>query len=68
MILDLLENASCYTAACEGFAEAFAFLERPDLGELPVDTYQIDGDRIYAMVARPHAKRVRRNVRQINVC
>lgn len=52
MILDLLENASCYAAACEGFAEAFAFLERPDLGELPVDTYQIDGERIYAMVAK----------------
>ena len=52
MILDVLENADRYLALNEGFAKAFEFLTRPDLQELPVGKYEIDGDRIYAMVAK----------------
>lgn len=52
MILDVLENAHRYLALHQGFAQAFAFLRRPDLKELPVDTYEIDGKRVYAMVAK----------------
>ena len=51
MILDVLENAHRYLSIKERFAKAFEFLERPDLKELPVDSYEIDGDSIYAIVA-----------------
>ena len=57
MILDVLENAYRYLPLHEGFAEAFAFLKRPDLGALPVDSYPIDGDRVYAMVAKDPGRR-----------
>lgn len=52
MIVDVLENAHRYVALHRGFAQAFEFLGRPDLQELPVDTYEIDGERVYAMVAK----------------
>jgi biofilm protein TabA len=51
MILDVLENAQRYTVMNEGFAKAMAFLLRPDLKQLPVGKYEIDGERIYAMVS-----------------
>ena len=50
MILDILENAPCYMPLNKGFAQAFEFLRRPDLAELPADRYEIDGDRVYALV------------------
>lgn len=52
MILDVLENAHRYLALNKGFAKAFEFLSRPDLKELPVGKYEIDGDQVYAMVAK----------------
>lgn len=52
MILDVLENAHRYVALHQGFAQAFEFLGRPDLPELPAETYEIDGERVYAMVAK----------------
>ena len=52
MILDVLENAHRYLALYKGFALAFEFLRRSDLTELPVATYKIDGERVYAMVAK----------------
>ena len=52
MILDVLENAHRYLALNKGFAEAFKFLMRSDLKEMPVDKYEIDGDGVYAMVAK----------------
>jgi len=52
MILDLLGNAHRYLSLHQGFAQAFEFLRRPDLKELPVDTYEINGERLYAMVAK----------------
>lgn len=52
MILDVLENAPRYLALNQGFAKAIDFLLRPDLAELPVATYEIDGDRVYAMVSK----------------
>lgn len=51
MILDALENAHRYLTLSKGFAKAFEFLTRSDLKELPVDKYEIDGDKIYAIVA-----------------
>lgn len=52
MILDILDNAGRYLALNRGFAKAFAFLTRPDLKDLPTDRYEIDGDRVFAMVAK----------------
>jgi len=52
MILDILENAPRYFPMHPGFARAFAFLMRPDLRQLPLGTYPIDGARIYATVSK----------------
>jgi YhcH/YjgK/YiaL family protein len=57
MILDVLENAHRYLALNEGFAKAFEFLLRSDLKELPVGKYEIDGDRVYALVAKEQGRR-----------
>jgi len=57
MILDILENAHRYIALHEGFAEAFDFLLRPDLKELPVGKYEIDGESVYAMVSKNTGRR-----------
>lgn len=50
MILDILENGAQYAGLNEGLARAFEFLTRPDLKDLPADRYEIDGDRVYALV------------------
>jgi YhcH/YjgK/YiaL family protein len=52
MILDTVQNANRYLTLNPGFAAAFAFLARPDLAELPVGRYEIDGDKVYALVQR----------------
>jgi len=52
MIVDLLENGPRYQALHPGFAKAFEFLSRADLRELPAGRYEIDGERVYAMVAK----------------
>lgn len=57
MILDVLENAHRYLALHKGFAKAFEFLLRPDLKELPVEKYEIDGEHVYAMVSKNPGRR-----------
>ena len=57
MILDVLENEHRYLALHKGFAKAFDFLLRPDLKELPVGKYEIDGDRIYAIVSKERGRK-----------
>ena len=57
MILDVLENAQKYLTINEGFAKAFEFFSRPELDELSIGKYEIDGDRIYAMVSREQGRR-----------
>jgi len=52
MILDVLVNAHRYRSMNKGFARAFEFLLRPELKELPVGEYKIDGERVYAMVSK----------------
>jgi len=52
MILDVIENSHRYLSLNKRFAKAFEFLMRPDLKELPADKYEIDGDRIFAIVAK----------------
>jgi len=57
MILDVLENAYHYLVMNKGFAEALEFLLRPDLKDLPVGEYEIDGERIYAMVSKDSGRK-----------
>ncbi|WP_136809936.1 YhcH/YjgK/YiaL family protein [Desulfosediminicola flagellatus] len=52
MIFDVLENAHRYTNLTQGFQKGFEFLLRPDLSELPVGDYEIDGRQVYASIAR----------------
>jgi biofilm protein TabA len=52
MILDTLKNAHRYTVLNNGFAKAFEFLFRPDLKELAAGKHEIDGERIYGIVAQ----------------
>ncbi len=52
MVLDILENADQYLKLNKGFTKAFEFLLRPDLKELHNEKYEIDGDRIFAIVSK----------------
>jgi YhcH/YjgK/YiaL family protein len=72
MILDRLEQADRYLDLQPGFAAAFAFLRRPDLAQLAVGRYDIDGDRVYALVQRaagrqPEAGRLEAHRRYIDI-
>ncbi len=57
MILDALENVHRYRSLNEGFPKAVEFLLRPDLKELPAQKYEIDRDRVYAVVAKDHGRK-----------
>ena len=57
MILDVIENAPRYFDLNRGFVKAFEFLMRPDLKELPVNKYDINGDNVYAMVGKDHGRK-----------
>jgi biofilm protein TabA len=57
MILDILENGHQYFGLNPGFEKAFQFLVRSDITELPTDRFEIDGDRVYAMVAKDMGRR-----------
>lgn len=52
MILDILENGRLYAGLHGGFAQAFQFLSRTDLTHLELGRHEIDGDKVYALVAR----------------
>lgn len=58
MIMDRLENAHLYTALNPGFARGFAFLARPDVGDLPAGRQEIDGERIYALIVKAPGRRI----------
>jgi len=51
MIVDYLENAHTYMKTHPRFPEAFDFLSRQDLAELPDGKHEISGDQIFAMVS-----------------
>jgi YhcH/YjgK/YiaL family protein len=57
MILDSLENAGRYAALHPAFADAFAFLRRPDLASLAAGRHEISDERLYAMAADGPGKR-----------
>lgn len=52
MILTDLKDAENRLPSAPGFGKALEFLRRPDAGELPDGKYEIDGERVFAMVQR----------------
>lgn len=57
MILDVLDNCDTYAGLNPHFATAFAFLRRPDLAELPEGRHEVDGNNVYAVVAKGAGRR-----------
>lgn len=52
MIVDILANSNRYLPLHQGFTAAFAFLRRADLRNLAADRYEIDSDKVFAIVAK----------------
>ena len=52
MIVDRLEHADRYCDMHPAFAQAFAFLKRSDLAELPAERHEIDGDRLFCIISQ----------------
>jgi len=57
MIFDLLENASRYYSLNSGFEKAFEFLKQADLKKLSVGEYEIDENRVFAIVAKDDGRK-----------
>ena len=58
MILDILTNAAKYAGLKNGLSEGFGFLDQPNLAGLKDGTYEISGDRVYAIVAHENGRTV----------
>lgn len=56
MIVDTLDNSTRYTALHAKFAQAFSFLQKEDLSKREEGRYEIDGDEIFAIVAREQGR------------
>lgn len=52
MIAVSLKNAAARLPGRDGFARALQFLLAPGLAELPDGRYEIDGEKVFAMVQR----------------
>jgi YhcH/YjgK/YiaL family protein len=52
MIAGTIAGSDRYCGLHRGFAAAFEFLRRGDLPDLPSGRYEIDGERIFALVER----------------
>lgn len=57
MILDWLTNAHSYLPLNPRFAKAFEFLQHSELKGLPEEKYEIDGDNIFALVAKEQGRK-----------
>jgi biofilm protein TabA len=51
MIVDRLANAKKYYDMHPAFEEAFAFLRRSDLADLPEGRHEIDGSRLFCLIS-----------------
>lgn len=51
MIIDHLTNADRYRSLHRGIGTGIDFLLRPGLGSLSAGRYDLDGDRVYALVS-----------------
>lgn len=52
MIVAPLSEASLYTASSPGLERGFEFLRRSDLAELKDGRHEVDGDQVFAIIAR----------------
>ncbi|MDA3799380.1 MAG: YhcH/YjgK/YiaL family protein [Kiritimatiellae bacterium] len=52
MIIDIIKNVHSYQALNKGFVKAIDFLSGNDLSKLSLGRHEIDGDRVYAVVAK----------------
>ncbi len=52
MILAKLASSQAYAALHPGFSSGFDFLQRPDISQLEDGKIAIDGDRLFAIIAR----------------
>ena len=59
MILGVLDNADRYAALSPHLATAFAFLRRPDLAALAEGRHEVDGDNVYAVVAKGKGRKTK---------
>jgi len=50
MILDHITNAGLYANLSPLFKRAFDYINETDLSALPAGKYEIDGDRLFAMI------------------
>ena len=57
MILDIRENLDRYLSLAKGFDQAIPYLLRPDLADLPSGRHDIDGDEVFAIVAREKGRK-----------
>lgn len=57
MILDELTNWNRYTPLHTNFKQAFTFLQRPDLLSLKIGHYEIDGEDIFAIIAKDQGRK-----------
>lgn len=53
-----IDDEAATAALGEKYAKAFEFLRRPDLAGLPLGRYEIDGERVFAIVAENDLKPV----------
>lgn len=58
MILDVLDHAAKYESLSPYFADAFAFLRREDLRDLPDGQYEIQGRCLFATVVHQNGRSV----------
>ena len=56
MMTDQLANAQKYYKLHPDFERAFSFLTKDDLADLPVGKYEIDGDRLFAIIQKENGK------------
>ena len=56
MILDRLEQSELYAPLHPLFPKAFAFLRETDLAALPLGRHEVDGEEVFAIVARNPAR------------
>jgi biofilm protein TabA len=52
IIINKLQHAGRYFRMHPLFEKAFAFLRQDGLAELPIDRYEIDGDRLFCMISK----------------
>lgn len=56
MIVDILKNSDRYEALHKNFTKAFEFLKRDDIATLTEGRYDIDGDNVFAIVAKDQGR------------